>query len=60
MKHPDLDIRRLDLTEAEMNRRLNALDAHRSQLQSHRHEAILSPDLFEHLSRDAEHFVVTS
>ena len=60
VKHPDLDIRRLDLTEAEMNRRLNALDAHRSQLQSHRHEAILSPDLFEHLSRDAEHFVVTS
>ena len=28
--YPELDIRRLDLTEPELNRRLNALDAHRS------------------------------
>jgi LmbE family N-acetylglucosaminyl deacetylase len=58
--HPRLDIRRLELTEPESNRRLNALDAHRSQLQSNLHDPILSPNLFEHLSTDVEHFVVAS
>lgn len=60
VEHPDLHVRRLELTEPEMNRRLNALDAHRSQLHSDRHDPILSPDLFEHLSRGVEHFVVAS
>jgi hypothetical protein len=58
--HPQLELRRLDLTEPELNRRLHALDAHRSQLQSHLHHPILSPNLFEHLGSDAEHFVVAS
>jgi LmbE family N-acetylglucosaminyl deacetylase len=58
--YPRLDVRRLDLTEPELNRRLNALDAHRSQLQSSLHDPILSPELFDHLSSDAEHFVVAS
>lgn len=58
--HPRLDVRRLELTQPELNRRLNALDAHRSQLQTSRHDPILSPELFEHLSRDVEHFVVAS
>ncbi|HEX3090134.1 MAG TPA: PIG-L family deacetylase, partial [Ilumatobacteraceae bacterium] len=58
--YPQLDVRRLGLTEHELNRRLNALDAHRSQLQSHLHEPILSPSLFEHLATEAEHFVVAS
>lgn len=59
-EHPRLDLRRLDLTEPEMSRRLNALDAHRSQLQPNRYGPILSPNLFEHLSTAVEHFVVTS
>ena len=58
--HPRLDLRRLELTEPELNRRLNALDAHRSQLQSHLHDPILSPSLFEHLDSEVEHFVVAS
>ena len=49
MDYPALDVRRLELTEPELNRRLNALDAHRSQLQSSHHAPILSPNLFEHL-----------
>ena len=58
--HPDLEVRRLELTEPELNRRLNALDAHRSQLQAARHDPVLSPMLFEHLNSHAEHFVVAS
>jgi len=58
--YPELDVRRLDLTEPELNRRFNALDAHRSQLQSSLHQPILSPQLFEHLGEHAEHFVVAS
>ena len=58
--YPRLDIRRLGLTEPELNRRFNALDAHRSQLQSNLHPPILSPNLFTHLGTDAEHFVVAS
>lgn len=58
--HPDLAIRRLDLTEPELNRRINALDAHRSQLQAARQDPILSPMLFEHLHSRVEHFVVAS
>ncbi len=58
--YPQLDIRRLDLTEHEYNRRLNALDAHRSQLQSNLHAPILSAPLFEHLGSESEHFVVAS
>jgi LmbE family N-acetylglucosaminyl deacetylase len=60
VEHPRLEVRRLHLTEPELNRRLNALDAHRSQLQSHLHDPILSPTLFEHLGSDAELFVVAS
>ena len=58
--HPRLRVRRLSLTKPELNRRLNALDAHRSQLQSVHHDPVLSPDLFEHLDNDVEHFVVAS
>jgi LmbE family N-acetylglucosaminyl deacetylase len=58
--HPTLEVRRLELTEAELNRRLNALDAHRSQLQSNLHDPILSASLFDHLSSGVEHFVVAS
>jgi LmbE family N-acetylglucosaminyl deacetylase len=58
--HPHLDLRRLDLTRFEMNQRINALDAHRSQIQSNHHEPILSPGLFEHLSSHSEHFVVAA
>lgn len=58
--HPDLEVRRLELTEPELNRRLNALDAHRSQLQAPHEDPILSPRLFEHLNEHAEHFVVAS
>jgi LmbE family N-acetylglucosaminyl deacetylase len=60
VEHPDLELGRLDLTPSELNRRLNAMDAHRSQLQSVRHRAILSPNLLEHLTTDVEHFVVAS
>lgn len=58
--HPNLEVRRLELSEPELNRRLNALDAHRSQLQSVLHEPILSPHLFEHLNNEVEYFVVAS
>jgi LmbE family N-acetylglucosaminyl deacetylase len=58
--HPDLEVKRLDLTEPELNRRLLALDAHRSQLHTARHDPILGPSLVEHLNRDVEHFVVVT
>ena len=58
--YPGLEVRRLELTEPELNRRLDALDAHRSQLQVGRHDPVLSPMLFEHLNSHAEHFVVAS
>jgi LmbE family N-acetylglucosaminyl deacetylase len=58
--HSELEVRRLDLTEPELNRRINALDAHRSQLQAARHDSILFPALFEHLNSHVEHFVVAS
>jgi LmbE family N-acetylglucosaminyl deacetylase len=60
VEYPALDVRRLDLTEPELNRRLNALDAHRSQLQSSHHAPILSPNLIEHLGIGSEHFVMAS
>lgn len=60
VSYPRLDIRRLELTEPELNRRFNALDAHRSQLQSNLHDPILSANLFEHLGNEVEHFVVAS
>lgn len=58
--HPQLEVARLDLTEQEVNRRLHALDAHRSQIQSLPHPPILRPRLVEHLSSGTEHFVVAS
>lgn len=58
--HPGLRVAKLHLTEPEANRRANALNAHRSQIQSQRHDPILDPRLTEHLDRNTEHFVVAS
>ncbi len=60
LAHPDLAMATLTLTETEANRRANALNAHRSQIQTMRHDPILDPRLTEHLDRNTEHFVIAS
>ena len=58
--HPALEVAKLHLTKPEANRRANALNAHRSQIQTTRHDPILDPKLTEHLDRNTEHFVIAS
>lgn len=60
LAHPALEVAKLHLTEPEANRRAHALNAHRSQLQTSRHDPILDPKLTEHLDRNTEHFVIAS